>query len=394
MTSVLILGDPHIGAGSSIAKNIVGSSVNSRIVDQIHLLDWVLDRAVENNVSHLVITGDVFEEPKPHYTLVSILIDWLTKCSGYGLNVHIIAGNHDILRSGQVTTSPLDIVSSCDIPNVYVYKKIHTIHLDDIGITLLPFRDRRSFNTDVNGEALETLRSQIAYEQVSIDDLNTKLLIGHLTLEGAIPVGYELGDLANELQCSFDMFKNYDYVWMGHVHKFQVLSEKPYISHIGSMDISNFGEKDQDKFIAILDTKKETKLKYLKLPTRRLNHISITVPEGCKDPTEFVQQFILNEEDLKNCIIKISVIMPPTIASSVDRSLIEQTAYSAGAFHITRISEERKFNTLKKVKDDIDNTVNEFSAIKSYSSTLEEVYRSEFVELASNIVQEYKENIK
>lgn len=394
MRPILILGDPHIGAGSSISKTIVGSSLNSRVVDQMNLFDWVFDQAVESNIQHLIITGDIFEEPKPHYNLVVILLDWLHKCSDYGINVHIIAGNHDILRSGQLTTSPLDIISSSEIENIFVYKKINTLHLDEIGITFLPFRDRRSFNTDINGDAIDILRSQVAYENVSIGDHCLKLLVGHLTIEGAIPVGYELGDLANELHCPMDMFRGYDYVWMGHVHKFQIMSQSPYIAHIGSMDISNFGEKEQEKYIALIDPQKEEKIKYIKLPTRKLNHIVINVTENEADATVFVQNIILNTPDLKNSIVKISVVIPSNITCTIDRAAIEQAAYSMGVFHISRISEERKFHNLKKIKEDIDNTVNEFSAIKSYSSIIEDEYKTEFISLASSIVQEYKENIK
>lgn len=395
MTSILILGDVHIGKGLNVGKQSVGAALNSRIVDQVNLLDWVYEQAVDQNISHIVLTGDVFEEPKPHYSLVVLFVDWLRKCSDYNISVHVIAGNHDILRSGQFTTSPLDIVSAAEIPNVFVYKRINTLHLEGMSVTFLPFRDRRSFNTDVNSEALTLLKAQLPYELASIGDDSLKVLVGHLALEGAIPVGYELDELANELFCPLDMFNGYDYVWMGHVHKFQIMSEQPHIAHIGSMDISDFGEMDHKKYIAIVDPRKEEKYKYVEIPTRPLKHVTIQLPENEVNATKFVEQELKKMGALDNSIIKLSVILPSNASYSLDRNAIEKTIYQSGAFHVSRISEERKFTSLKKqITETIDNTVNELSAIKTYASLVEENMREEFVSLASTIVQEYKENVK
>jgi DNA repair protein SbcD/Mre11 len=395
MTSILILGDVHLGAGQNLGKQSVGSALNSRVIDQLNLLDWTYEQAVDNNIHHIVLTGDIFEEPKPHYSLVVLFLDWLRKCSEYNISVHVIAGNHDILRSGQFTTSPLDIISSAEIDKVFVYKRINTLHLDGVGITLMPFKDRRTFNTDVNSEALDTLKAQLPYEVASIDDTSLKMVVGHLALEGSIPVGFELDDLANELFCPLDMFKGYDYVWMGHVHKFQIMSEKPHIAHIGSMDISDFGETDHTKYIVIVDPRKEEKFRYVALPTRKLNHITIQLPEVECNATQFVEEQIAKLGKLDNTILKVSIVLPGNASYSIDRTAIETSMYKSGAFHVSKISEERKFTSLKKqINQAIDNTVNELSAIRTYSTTIEEVLRDEFISLASEIVQEYKENSK
>ncbi len=49
MSTAIILGDPHVGKGTNIGKSGIGSSLNSRIVDQLNLLDWTLDRALEHH---------------------------------------------------------------------------------------------------------------------------------------------------------------------------------------------------------------------------------------------------------------------------------------------------------------------------------------------------------
>jgi len=393
--SLLILGDVHLGRSQNLGKQSIGSALNSRIVDQVNLLDWVYDQAIEHNIRHIILTGDVFEEPKPHYNLVVLFLDWLKKCTDYNITIHIIVGNHDILRSGQFTTSPLDIITSADIENIFVYKRITTLHLDGVGITFMPFRDRRSFNTNENSTAITLLQNQLPYEITSIDNNSLKVLVGHLALEGAIPVGYELDELSNELFLSLDSFEGYDYVLMGHVHKFQIMSQNPYIGHIGSMDISDFGEMDHKKYIAIIDPKADEILKYIQLPTRPLKNIVLQLPEIDVNATAFIEEELAKMGSMNNCIVKMSIILPGNASYAIDRNIIENAIYKAGAFHVSKISEERTFVSLKKqINETIDNTVNEISAIKTYASLVEEHLREEFVNLASLIVQEYKENVK
>ena len=138
--------------------------------------------------------------------------------------------------------------------------------------TIAPFRDRKSFGSPSNSEAINILRETFTYELASIPITYKKIMIGHLAIEGSIPVGDEIDDMANELFCPLDMFNGYDYVWMGHVHKPQIMKKSnPYIAHIGSMDISNFGETDQKKYIVIINCDsgvKDFDIEYL--PTRPL----------------------------------------------------------------------------------------------------------------------------
>src|SRR5579859_2445818 len=250
---VILLGDPHIGKSQNIGKNGIGVNFNSKITDQFNLLDFVLEKALEYHCQHIIVTGDIFDEPKPHPNLITSFIRWLKKCELNYVNVHLILGNHDIIRVGsQIFASSLDIISEMELDNVSVYKQIDTIFIENMAFTLLPFRDRKHFGSDINSDALNIIRESISYELASIPSNYKKIVIGHLAIVGSIPVGDEIDDLANELFCPLDMFAGYDYVWMGHVHKPQIMNHSPYIAHIGSMDISNFGETDQKKNIIIL----------------------------------------------------------------------------------------------------------------------------------------------
>src|SRR3984957_352722 len=307
MSVSVILGDVHLGKGLSIGKPGIGAALNSRIVDQLNILEWTLDRAMEYMARSIIITGDVFQDSKPHPTIIALFISWLKKCTDNDLSVHIIAGNHDILRSGQFCMSALDIISAADIDGVHVYKQVSTLNTDGASFTLIPFRDRRSCNTDSNAAAVKIIQDIIPYELAGIEISQAKVVIGHLAIEGSIPVGDEIDDMANELFCPVDMFKGYDFTWMGHVHKPQVLSKSPYVSHIGSMDLSDFGETDHTKVIVVFDPKKSEPYKYLEIPSRPLKQISVSVPASNLSTTDYVLgELKTKHKDLSKAIVSLS----------------------------------------------------------------------------------------
>lgn len=402
MSHIIILGDVHLGKGINIGKVGVGSSLNSRVADQLNLLDWTLDQAVERHCDDIIITGDVFEDPKPHPSLITMFIGWLKKCQAYHINVHIIMGNHDMLRNGMIFISSLDLISEVDLENVNIYKDINTVLIGSSAFTLVPFRDRKSFETNSNAEAIDLLRNMLVYELASIPVTYKKIMVGHLAIEGSIPIGDEIDDMTNELFCPLDMFNCYDFVWMGHVHKPQVMQNgsayKTHVAHIGSMDISNFGETDHRKHIVIVDCDSDGndfEIEYL--PTRPLKKINVSVPKDTEDTTAYVIEHIEKEKiDFNRAIVRVEVSLTAPELKSINKSLIEKFLTGQGAFNVTGISESKKVALIKKDNNNtIDTKMDVVSAIKTYAQTYVDVsIRDGFIEMAMDIYNTYKAEAK
>ena len=400
MSQVLILGDVHLGKSANLSKSTIGANLNSRIEDQLNLLDWTLETAHDSLVSDIIITGDVFEDPKPHPSLITLFISWLKKCEIYDINVHIIMGNHDVLRNGFIYTSPLDILTEVELHNVHVYKDLNTIFIGSTAFTLIPFRDRKSFAVQTNSEALNLLKESIVYELASIPQTYKKVVVGHLVIEGSIPVGDEIDDITNELFCPVDMFNGYDYVWMGHVHKPQIMKKNnPFVAHIGSMDISNFGETEQKKYVVIFDAiqdgsyKLENEIWGIRyLPTRQMKKISITVPQETEDTTKYILEQLKNNDNLDNSIVKVEISLSSPELQSANKSVIEKYLSSKGVFNVAGILESKKINVVKKDNNNVlDTKMDVASAIKIYSDTyINEEEREKFIELSMDIYSTYK----
>lgn len=398
MSTSIILGDIHLGKGTSIGKVGIGSNLNSRIVDQMNLLDWVLDRASEHSANSIIITGDIFEEPNPQANLITLFIGWLMKCQAHEISVHIIIGNHDILRNGSTYYSPLDIITESDIENIYVYKNTDTIFIDNFAYTFLPFRDRKSFNSESNADALLLVKEVLSYELAGIPSTYTKILIGHFAIEGSIPVGDEIDDMTNELFCPVSMFVGYDYTWMGHVHKPQVMQKNPYVAHIGSMDISNFGESDQEKHIIVIDQNSNKIFTKEPIPTRKLKKVAITIPKDTEDTTGFLIKELEKINDFRRSIVRLEVSLAAPELKSVDKKKISKLLADKGVYNISAFSESKKINLVKKNKDSkntIDNSFDATAAIKKYSELhVEEKLRSKFLEISLGILNTYKASLK
>lgn len=399
MSKTLIIGDAHLGRSQSIGKPAIGNALNSRVSDQFQLLDWIFEQAVENGADCIIFTGDVFEDVKPDFFLVNFFFQFLSKCELNNIEVHIVAGNHDIKRVGNYYNSVLDLVSSVDFPNIHFYKQINTIHREGVSFTLLPFRDRRSFDCESNVDALNLLGEQFPYELAEIPLENSKVLIGHLALEGSLPVGDEFDDYANELICPLSMFKEYDYVWMGHIHRPQVRSRKPYLAHIGSLDLSDFGETDHTKILVLFDTDNPKKFKEIPVPSRPLRKISLVVPSQADATSYVVEQINAFEKisSFKNAIVRIEIKLPNLEISGVERPVIEELMNNLGVHYVCNFSESRNLSVVALQKKEMDNTIQPKSAVKLYADLIpfeSEEDKSEYIKLANEVIDECRSSVK
>lgn len=399
--SALVLGDLHIGRGISIGKPAEQGKLNSRIQDQIDLLDWAYEQCLDKYIENIVITGDVYQDYRPHPAVIGIFMRWLKKCERSAINVHIVMGNHDILRSGQYVVSALDLVSELELEGATVYKNITRIELDDYTLVLVPFRDKRMYEAKNKEEGLQKLEAELL--PVLAEPSNkTKVCIGHLALEGSLSIGDEISDHLNELYIPPEMFEWFDYVWMGHIHHPQVIQHhKPYAAHIGSLDRSDFSrtEIEHGKVAIILDPNTEKMYNELELPTRNLWPVKIDVPPG-KESTEYVINelcLVSKKIEFKNSIVRLEIQLNGSELDNVDRDKVESyLRNNLEIHHICGFSEARTISAIQiNPEDSFDNSMKVDETINKWAETRDhfedEQERNEFKTAAKEIWNKYKE---
>jgi DNA repair exonuclease SbcCD nuclease subunit len=398
--NILVLGDIHLGRSISIGKVAELGKFNSRIQDQIDLLNWSYDQCIITNTKMIVITGDVYHDFRPHPAIIGIFMRWLKRCEHAGITVHIVMGNHDILRSGQYIISALDLVSELEMSFANVHKTFDRIETDDFTLVFIPFRDKRMYESKTKEEALIALQAELAVV-IAEPSSKIKIAIGHLAFEGSISVGDEISDTLNELFVPPEMFEWFDFVWMGHIHNPQVIQyHKPYAAHIGSFDRSDFSklEVTNDKIAILLDLQHQNKFIEMVLPTRPLRPVVIDVPIG-KDSTEFVinELCLLSKKlEFKGSIVKLDIQLNGEL-ENVDREKVESYLINnLEVFHICGFSESRSISMIQiDPEDAFDNTMEICSSINKWADTREifenDSEREDFKAAAHEIRTEYED---
>lgn len=380
MSKFIILGDVHLGKSSPTNKTSSDSFISKKLSDQLRILNWTLDKALFEMARDIIITGDVFEEPKPDPEIINQFMQWCIHCSHENINVHIVLGNHDYLRIGKNISTPLDILST--LHNVHIYKSIETLHISEsTSITFIPFIDRRFLEASTTTEAIQTLSNLINSEVSGIPRFKHKVCIGHLALEGSLYIGDEVLDTANEILVPLELFDGFDNTWMGHVHKYQELNHKTF--HIGSMDISNFGEADESKYIIIYDLETNSYSKE-EIPVVKLEKIKITLSsDNYKDELQEAIE-ALNLSDSK--IYKLEITYPDenVLGKGIINKILDSIEIES-VFSISETKTHKKPDKKKENEFTFDSDV--LTNIKKYAEGVKnkDSFISKAIELLSEI---------
>lgn len=398
----IILGDVHLGRSTHIGKPGAGKEPNSRIMDQLTLLEWVLDTAVDESINHIIITGDVYQDPKPHPALINYFMSWLKMCEKAGVSVDIIVGNHDIMRTGNYTLSALDLIPAVELPHARVFKDPECMEMGGICFGYLPYRDKRMYEAEDTASAIKALQDELG-NTIAPSDKKRNILVGHMALEGSLNITDEISDSLNEIFVPDSLLSGWDTVLMGHIHHPQVLKSKNshLLAHVGSMDRSDFHvvETDIDKIIYIVDEKTtETR----KLPTRNLRKIDVEVPAG-KDSTDFVNNAVcLYDKKLpvKDAIVSLDITLGGETVPNVDREKVQ--AYVCDklkASHICTFSETRNLSVVALDEEQmIDKSMTVPMTIEKFADSRDDFDDEEqklaFKELALDCNREYEEKLR
>lgn len=375
MSNFLILGDVHLGKSSPTNKSFANSFITAKLSDQVRLLNFVHDLAVEKYCENIIITGDIFEEPRADTESLNIFSDWLKSCEHENINIHIIMGNHDYLRIGSTISTQLDIFSNFN--NVSVYKTIDTIYINNTAITLIPFLDRRYLNCETINEAKEELKSLINNELLLIDDSYHKICIGHLALEGAIYIGDEIQDITNEIIVHPSYFQEFDNTWMGHVHKYQQLTDNVF--HIGSMDVSNFGECLESKYLIIYDSI-NNEYEEKELPIVKLQKVLLNV-----DSNEDLESKLSNLKFDSSLVYKLEVTY--NNEDSLGKAGIKKILSKNNINNVFTIQENKKPKLQEKKNNKLSFNLDVLENIKKYSESVKDkdYFISKAIELLSEV---------
>lgn len=332
-------GDLHIGM-QNYGRLDSATGIHSRIADFLATLDKLVDYAIGNQVDAVLICGDVFKNREPDVTQQREFAKRVKRLSDAGIKVYIIVGNHDLHNAAGKATS-VEIYDVVDLPGVYVRRRPTVDVLDTrrgaFQVVALPYASPT--NLAVEGATMEEisigmrekLGNLLNILMQKLDPSLPVVVMAHFSLIGAMAGSERAIMLGREVMLPVGFFarSEIDYVAMGHIHKHQVLYDKPPIVYCGSLDRVDFNEEKEDKgFVEVLLKKGETSFEFIKLDTRPFKTFYVDATAG--DPFKKVLDAI-EGYSLKETIVKVKVKLPAHALSRLKEkelySILRQRAF-------------------------------------------------------------------
>lgn len=281
---ILHTSDWHLG------QNFMGKK---RDKEHEEFLDWLSDTVKEKNIDVVIISGDIFDTGAPPAYAQELYFDSFTKLRETAKKVIVIGGNHDSIALLKASKKLLEhlgvhVIAGDESPENCVISlewdgKLHGV------ICAVPYlRDSviRSNIASTTSEKEQALQEGIArfYEkgfQKAKEIAKNKpvpiIATGHLTLQGiTLQDGEREIYIGKEKAITHKIFDPFDYVALGHIHRYKEKSEHIYYSgspiplSFSEIDSCKNPENDSCKKVLIVEfDEKKPKISSIKIPIFR-----------------------------------------------------------------------------------------------------------------------------
>lgn len=360
---VIHFADLHLGV-ENYGRIDSKTGLSQRIVDFLRSLSFLIDTAIERDIALVVFAGDAFRNQKPNPTLQREFARAIRRLTRADIKVLLLVGNHDLPNLDKQAHS-MAIYDALEVDGVYVArsKKLFTIDTKQgrVQVAALPHFSRSRLVTSLKEQGEEfknktltelhdimerTIEGFVSDLASQVDETIPAILTAHASISSAKVGNENRGILAgNELTLlpSVLQRREFDYVAMGHIHKFQDLSQGtyPHLVYSGSIDRVDFGEEKEDKgFCLVHLTRGATTYEFVKTPARRF----ITIDVECKttDPTAEACA-LCKERDISDSVVRVRVRVPSPLREQVKKDEIMDAlsdAYFIAYINIEGIGED------------------------------------------------------
>ena len=352
----LHLADVHLGM-ENYGHIDSSTGLHTRLKDFIKCFSFAIDIALEEKVDLVIFTGDAYKNSSPNPTHQREFAKQIYRLSEAEIPVVLINGNHDNPVSFGKATS-LDIFGTLNVPKAKVVTEPKLLNIETkaglVQVFGLPWPTKNLFLTK---EECKDLTDMEIIEQIQVEAIRKikefakmikpdipAIFAAHLAVAEATYSGSERSVLIGSdpvFPAQILAQKEFDYVALGHIHKFQDLNPDNGIPVVypGSIERINFGEEKEDKGFCLVKIEEgKTSYEFIAVPARKFITIDINIPKD-QDPTTALLSEI-GKHNLAGAIVRFSYTMPEEVINPIDFAKIN-TALE-GAFMVASISEKSK----------------------------------------------------
>ena len=374
---ILHFADLHLGV-ENYGKIDPATGLSSRMTDFLKAFDELVDYALENRIDLVLFCGDAYKTREPTQTQQREFAKRIGRLAGNNIPVFLLVGNHDLPNAiGRATAT--EIFDTLAVKNVYVAGKPDVFRVPTasgpVQVVALPWlrrsallsrEDTKNLNIEeINRKMQEALTQVIADRAAGLDPSLPAVLAAHVPVSDArvgrgseryMAIGHEpavlLSNIANPA---------FDYVALGHIHKHQVLAEKPPVVYSGSLERVDFGEENDEKGFYVVDitggagVKREVSYSFHPVGARRFLTIEVALKPEEPDPTAAVLAEIEGrKEKIKDAIVRVNISLPAALDGQVRYGEIRQALDEAHSSAVNRdITRETRSRLGSRTSEDI-----------------------------------------
>jgi exonuclease SbcD len=252
--------DWHIG------KTLFG---RSRLDEQEQVVAEILDIARREQTDCVLLAGDVFESFAPTGDAERVVCDVLAEFAGAGIATAVVGGNHDhprrlaalrklgnplkiFIRPDPATPANGGVISlqkNGEVAQIAVLPWVPEFKIVDICQMMNPEDTWYEAYSDNVAAMCRQLATGFSEETINI-------LVGHLFAYGAETSGSERAvHITQPYAVKPAQLPQAQYIALGHIHKPQEVGSSSRCFYSGSPLQLDFGERDQQKRVVIVDVK-------------------------------------------------------------------------------------------------------------------------------------------
>lgn len=310
---ILHLADLHLNAKTHGRYDPI-RRIHSRSLDFFRSFDFLVQTALMEQVSAVVIAGDLFDTWNLDPVYIELFSNSIAPLLNNGIPIICIPGNHDMPTTA-TGTGLLTALSEFPFTLLHVFSKpdLYRVETREGILQILAFPwPRAGVNKwqcleQINHLILETDRSPA----------HPLVFVGHLTIEGASYEGTEYSTWAGaqkDIIIPTTPFEDVgiDYVALGHLHEFQDLQTERAnapIVYPGTIERITFSDRNSEKGGVIVHLTVLHQAEYTRVitPAREFVQLEYYLPDDIHDPVVLMPDLPEKTDVLEGAIVKIKV---------------------------------------------------------------------------------------
>lgn len=325
--------------------------------DQRYILDRILDIIDSEAPDGIIIAGDIYDKSMPPAEAVAMFDDFISSIAERKIKTFIISGNHDsaeriafgsrIMNAGGIYLSP---VYNGDIKPVVMEDEYGSVN-----IYMLPFvrpSTVRAFYPDDDTDSYSSAVGT-AVKHMNADFTQRNIIITHQFVTGAVRSDSEDISVGGTDNVSADIFADFDYTALGHIHKPQNIGSER-IRYCGTPLKYSFSEAKQDKSVTVIELGKkgDVNVRTVKLiPLRDMTELKGSYEElmkksfyeGTGYTEDYVHITLTDENDIPDAVSKLRLVYHRLMKMDYDNARTKKQSIIEGMTSARETDPEKLF---------------------------------------------------